>query len=392
MEYKLGELFNLQMGKTPDRHNFSYWNDGSNSWASIADLSKCEKYISETKEKITNVAVKESGIKTIPKDTVIMSFKLSIGKLAITSKPMYSNEAIMAFLDKHVVNISSGYLYYLLMQIKWLEESNKAVMGRTLNKATISQIKIKIHNQVEQKEIVERLDKIYYIIQWRKQQLKLTDDLIKSRFVEMFGDPVTNPLRWEIPSIEEVVSSDKNALKAGPFGSALKKEFYVKSGYKIYGQEQVINEDPFFGDYYIDKEKYKSLKACAVRAGDVLISLVGTYGKLLIMPQIFEPGIINPRLMKITFDKAKVNPIYFKYYFQSDSLRHKLSEKAHGGTMDILNLGIIRKLHMPLPPLELQNQFMFFVHQIDKLKVIKFLAVSERYLIINNQKGILKYG
>ena len=103
MEYRLDELFELQMGKTPSRDNKDYWNSGSNKWVSIADLSKCGKYIQETKECLSDKAIEESGINQIPENTVIMSFKLSIGKTAITVEPMYSNEAIMSFIDKRKV-------------------------------------------------------------------------------------------------------------------------------------------------------------------------------------------------------------------------------------------------------------------------------------------------
>ena len=219
-----------------------------------------------------------------------------------------------------------------------------------------------------QKQIVNVLGKCEKIISDRQSEIVKLDDLIKARFVEMFGDPIQNPKGWDMPLIEDVVANEKNALKAGPFGSALKKEYYVASGYKIYGQEQVISGDCTFGDYYIDEERYKSLENCAIQPGDVLISLVGTYGKLLVIPEVFEPGIINPRLVKITFDKEKVNPYYFKFFFQSESLKKALSENTHGGTMDILNLGIVRKIEMPLPPLKLQNEFVAFVYQVDKSK------------------------
>ena len=223
----------------------------------------------------------------------------------------------------------------------------------------------------KQQEIVDILDRVETILNSRQQELEKLDALVKARFIEMFGDPIQNPKGWDMPLIEEVVANEKNALKAGPFGSALKKEYYVASGYKIYGQEQVISGDCTFGDYYIDEERYKSLENCAVQPGDVLISLVGTYGKLLIMPEVFEPGIINPRLMKITFDKEMVNPYYFKFFFQSESLKKALSENTHGGTMDILNLGIVRKIKMPLPPLKLQNEFVDFVYQADKSKLLE---------------------
>lgn len=340
MEYKLGELFNLQMGKTPDRHNFSYWNDGSNSWASIADLSKCEKYISETKEKITNVAVKESGIKTIPKDTVIMSFKLSIGKLAITSKPMYSNEAIMAFLDKHVVNISSGYLYYLLMQIKWLEESNKAVMGRTLNKATISQIKIKIHNQVEQKEIVERLDKIYYIIQWRKQQLKLTDDLIKSRFVEMFGDPILNDRQFET-----ITGKDFFKLTNG---RAVLEEKRKVNGIPAYGGNGIS----WYTDEMLCEEDTLVVGRVGFQSGNVHL----VKGPLWVTDNAMYISEFYVGDCDLVFLCALMEHINFTRYQDAGDLK-KITQKP------------FMQMEFIFPPVNMQKQYSAFVHQIDKLKV-----------------------
>ena len=275
-----------------------------------------------------------------------------------------------AHVLKPKAGIDVDYLCYSLMFYKVDGMVNGATRMK-LTQTAMRKMLIPSRKIKDQREIVGILNKVQVLIKEEKEQIERYDELIKSRFVEMFGDPVLNTMGWPVPFIEEVISSEQNALKAGPFGSALKKEFYVKSGYKIYGQEQVIKEDPAYGDYYIDEKKYKDLKNCAVKAGDVLISLVGTYGKLLIMPEIFEPGIINPRLLKITFDKTKVNPVYFKYYFQSDSLKYTLSKNAHGGTMDILNLRIVRKLPMPMPPIELQNQFAAFVRQVDKLKFTK---------------------
>ena len=268
--------------------------------------------------------------------------------------------------------VSKEYLCYFMRSNSYYMKLLGNVTGTTrkrISRKNLENVKLDVPSKENQKEVVKQLDCLSKVIDLRNKELQLFDNLIKARFVEMFGDPIQNPKGWDMPLIEEVVANEKNALKAGPFGSALKKEYYVTSGYKIYGQEQVISGDCTFGDYYIDEERYKSLENCAVQAGDVLISLVGTYGKLLIMPEVFEPGIINPRLMKITFDKEKINPYYFKFFFQSESLKRALSENTHGGTMDILNLGIVRKIAMPLPTLKLQNEFADFVKQVDKSKV-----------------------
>ena len=283
--------------------------------------------------------------------------------------------------------VSKEYLCYFMRSNSYYMKLLGNVTGTTrkrISRKNLENVKLDVPSKENQKEVVKQLDCLSKVIDLRNKELQLFDNLIKARFVEMFGDPIQNPKGWDMPLIEEVVANEKNALKAGPFGSALKKEYYVTSGYKIYGQEQVISGDCTFGDYYIDEERYKSLENCAVQAGDVLISLVGTYGKLLIMPEVFEPGIINPRLMKITFDKEKINPYYFKFFFQSESLKRALSENTHGGTMDILNLGIVRKIAMPLPPLKLQNEFADFVKQVDKSKVAVQKALDKTQMLFDS--------
>jgi type I restriction enzyme S subunit len=173
--------------------------------------------------------------------------------------------------------------------------------------------------------------------------------------VEFFLRKYAQGEPWEMVNIEEIVSGEKNALKAGPFGSSLKKDSYVASGYKIYGQEQVIRGDASYGDYYIDEKKYRELESCKVQADDVLISLVGTYGKTLIVPKKFEPGIINPRLLKLTLNQNKILPIYFVSIFNDNSIMSQVVQMSYGGTMDILSLKVLRNLKLPLPPLDVQQ-------------------------------------
>ena len=156
------------------------------------------------------------------------------------------------------------------------------------------------------------------------------------------------PEGWGWVTLAHIQSHENYAVKAGPFGSALKKEFYVRDGYKIYGQEQVIRGDSEYGDYFIDESKYKELASCAIRPFDVLISLVGTIGKVLVLPDSAKPGIINPRLVKISLNLAFYRPSFFKAYFESGFLRSLYANESQGTTMDILNLGMIQRLPYPL--------------------------------------------
>ena len=313
---------------------------------------------------------------------VLISWSASLGVYVWNGGKALLNQHIFKVKFDKVDIDKSYFVYAVRYKLNDMGEKTHGATMKHIVKRDFDATEIPYPPLKKQIEIAINLDKISMVIKERKRELQLLDELIKARFVEMFGDPIQNPKGWDMPLIEEVVANEKNALKAGPFGSALKKEYYVASGYKIYGQEQVISDDCTFGEYYIDEERYKSLENCAVQPGDVLISLVGTYGKLLIMPEVFEPGIINPRLMKITFDKEKVNPYYFKFFFQSESLKKALSQNTHGGTMDILNLGIVRKIEMPLPPLKLQNEFVDFVHQVDKSK-FDTMTFAPIYAIIN---------
>ncbi|THD08363.1 restriction endonuclease subunit S [Metallibacterium scheffleri] len=171
------------------------------------------------------------------------------------------------------------------------------------------------------------------------------------------------PEGWVWCGFEQVSSADKHALKAGPFGSALKKDVYVPSGYKIYGQEQVIRGDHSFGDYFIEEAKFRELENCTVKPGDLLISLVGTAGKVLVLPENARPGIINPRLIKLSLNPSFIAPAYAAYMLQSAWATLFFKGQAHGGTMEILNLGIVKTLPVPLPPLREQHRI---VAEVDR--------------------------
>ena len=158
------------------------------------------------------------------------------------------------------------------------------------------------------------------------------------------------PEDWDSLDLNELGATGRPVIKAGPFGSSLKKEFYVSEGYKIYGQEQVIKNDAFYGDYFINQERYRKLKSCEVIPGDILISLVGTFGKILVIPDNALKGIINPRLLRISVDKTKFHIEYISHFLKSTKALDVLESKLQGGTMGVLNAGILKSFQIPLPP------------------------------------------
>lgn len=198
--------------------------------------------------------------------------------------------------------------------------------------------------------------------QWEKDKSlnkpskpRKVQELIDFSVDELSALPRHSSEHWKWVKLDKICAHKKHAIKAGPFGSALKKEFYVPDGYKIYGQEQVIAGDAEYGDYYISEEKYKELESCKVTPNDVLISLVGTVGRVLILPESARPGIINPRLVKISLNTKHYLPEFFKYFFESALVKSLYKFLAKGTTMDVLNVGIIESLPFPLCSIEEQR-------------------------------------
>ena len=363
MIVKLSDAFDLQMGKTPDRNDPACWG-GAHKWVSIADLTKAGKYITDTKECITDRGIEKSGIKPVPKGTVIMSFKLSIGKTAITTEEIYTNEAIMAFIDKGTYEIDTNYIYHLFSGKDWLEGSNKAVLGLTLNKATLSQKTIELPPLAVQKKVVEVLDRMDSLISLRKKQLQKLDDLVKSRFVEMFGDPEINPMGWKRMTIGDVCSS----IVRGPFGSALKKEFFVEpdeTTYKVYEQKHAIQKSASIGTYYVTAEKYNELKRFECVAGDILMSCSGTMGELYQLPEGCERGIINQALCKFTLNEKILSICFLEFMQQTIG---NLETKG-SGIQNIAAVSYVKAMPIIVPPMEVQERFAEFSGQVNISKL-----------------------
>lgn len=376
MRVKLKDIFDLQMGKTPSRSNLEYWNTTDYKWISKADLTKTSKYIFETKEYLSKSAIKDSGIKVIPANTVVMSFKLSIGKTAITKEDMYSNEAIMAFKDKHVINIIPEYIFYLFKYKNWEEGSNKAVMGKTLNKATLSEIEVEICSIEKQRQIVNILDKIMSAVDGRKQELQLLDELIKARFVEMFGDPVKNPKGWEVVTIGDIVTevrygTSKPAVEGGKY-PYLRMNNLTADGHLDLNDLKYID----IPDDEIEK--------CVVRKGDVLFNRTNSIelvGKTVVF-DLQEDMIIAGYIIRVRLNK-RLLPEILSQYMNLEALKDILRSMAKGAVNQAnINAQELQSIKVYIPDMELQKQFIEMKNQVDKSK-FDTMTFAPIYDIIN---------
>ncbi|WP_210811144.1 restriction endonuclease subunit S [Ideonella paludis] len=173
---------------------------------------------------------------------------------------------------------------------------------------------------------------------------------MKDSGVEWLGEV---PAHWSAVRLKFLASD----IKAGPFGSALTKDMYASSGYRVYGQEQVIPGDFSIGDYYIDEATFAQLAQYATQEGDVLISCVGTFGKIAVVPESAELGIINPRLIRLRV-VDKVSSSYLAEVLRSTVTFEQFSVLSRGGTMDVINIGTLSDIWVAVPPYSEQQSIL----------------------------------
>ena len=182
---KLSELFTFQLGKTPSRYNNEYWTKNGYKWISVADMGKYNRFTKDTTEFITDIAIADTGIKFVPANTVIMSFKLTIGRTAITSENIFTNEAIIAFLNKGKKYIHNEYLRLWLSLHDWSTGEMNAVKGVTLNQSSIGNTSLSVPPKELQDEFasyVEEIDKLKFEASERKKKA----DIEKENLIEKY--------------------------------------------------------------------------------------------------------------------------------------------------------------------------------------------------------------
>lgn len=223
----------------------------------------------------------------------------------------------------------------------------------------------------EQRAIAAELDAVQKMIEGYKAQLADLDALAQSIFLDMFGDPITNPKGWE----KEPIHNSCKIIR-GPFGGSLKKECFVPTGFAVYEQQNAIY-NTFSFRYFIDEQKFNELKRFSVIPNDLIMSCAGTMGKIAIVPQTAPKGIINQALMKISIIKD-LNVIYLKFLMESSLFQDSIENQAKGVAMkNVAAVRTIKNVLIPVPPLPLQQQFAERVEAIERQKELLQAQLAE---------------
>ena len=264
-----------------------------------------------------------------------------------------------------------GYFFYLFFSNYFL----KRIMAMTAKSSVdsvrmemIAEMPIPLPPLPEQQAIASALSDVDALIT-ALEQLIIKKRNIKQGTVQQL---ITGKKRlpgfggeWEVQKVSDFTLDKKGSIKIGPFGSQLKRETLVNQGYKVYGQENVYENNVELGDRFISTVHFNKLKSCELHPRDFVISMMGTIGKCMIMPNNIQNGIMDSHLLRLQLKNDNVDPIYLSQLFISSIIFNQIKQLSVGGIMDGLSSSIIQQINFPLPSLPEQQAIAQILSDMD---------------------------
>ena len=374
MRYKLGEICEIVSGSTPKTSVDEYWN-GNIKWITPAEISDDTYIVEDSTKKITELAVKKTGISPFPTGTVLLSSRAPIGKVAIAGCEMYCNQGFKNLICSERIN--NKYLYWFLKgNTEYLNSLGRGATFKEISKGIVSEIEIDVPEVEEQKKTVENLERTNRLIKLHRQELEAFDNLIKARFVEMFGDPMYNSKGFELRKYGELFE-----LNAGGTPSKSKAEYWEGGTISWIGSNMCQNTYIYENDgNYITEEGMAHSSARMFPIDTVLVALVGaTIGKTALLK--FETTT-NQNVLGIR--KIRENGYLPEFvFFYTQGLYQKFLNIGDGG-FTMASKGFISELPIPVVDINLQEEFSIFAEQVDKSKVAVQKALEQTQLLFNS--------
>lgn len=354
MEKFLPEICTIQYGFPFDSSKFS-----TSEGMPLIRIRDVVRGYSET---FTTEEYKEEYI--VNKDDLLigMDGEFNIAKWGKT--PALLNQRVCRLLP--MPEVDKNYLFYFMpSELKRIEEKTPFVTVKHLSAKELNKVKVPLPPLEEQRRIAALLDKVSGLITKRRAQLDKLDLLVKARFVEMFGDPVSNPHQYPISQLSEYIEF----LTSGSRGWS---QYFSDDGEYFITIKNVKNCSISLEDVqYIKPPDNAEAVRTKVKDGDLLISITADLGRTgVVTKEIADHGAyINQHLTCIRLNREKLNPLYVAYYMESPAGKMQFNAKNQAGVKAGLNFNAINSLKLVVPPLEKQGLFVEFVSQTDKSKL-----------------------
>jgi type I restriction enzyme S subunit len=360
---KLGTIASINMGSSPKSKYYNEQGDGLPFFQGNADFGGHPPQVTVW---CTNPD------KTADEGDLLLSVRAPVGDLNIADHYCCIGRGLVAISGKEANN---SFLYHLLsFERPRLESYAQGSTFRSINSGVLHNFPVQFPPLPEQRRIAEILSTVDELIQQTDAIIEAKQHLTQG-FINVLvktgvqDSPDTNkvqigpkqvkiPTNWDLLRVDELVTDDDDAIRTGPFGSKLKKEYFVSEGVKVYEQSNVYNKDFTQGNRFVTQDRYESeLTSYDANPGDVLITLQGTIGDAAVLPDNAEPGVINQKLMRVQVDSELCLPEYFATFFDESRLADfQIEAVSHGAVVSGLNISTISGIRVPIPSLQEQQR------------------------------------
>ena len=366
----LKDVCKINMGQSPNSSSYNDYGDGMPFFQGNANFG--ERY------PITRVWC-NTPTKIAQAEDILISVRAPIGALNYAKEECCIGRGLAAITpDRN--KVSQDFIYWALKGKKAeLNDKGNGSTFKAISRKILEETMIPDINFEQQHKCAENLEKIYGIIQNRRKELLALDDLIKVRFVEMFGDPVSNPKGWDMVELGELtgIGSSKRIFE---------KE-YVSEGIPFYRTKEIVElskGNSISTELYITEERFAEIKEQygVPKAGDLLISAVGTIGIIWIVDGKNDFYFKDGNLIRVD-SSDKFDSVYMKNLLENLIAEYK-KQISSGTAYAALTISGLTKMKVYDVPIELQNQFADFVHQVDKSKVAVQKALDETQTLFDS--------
>ena len=354
---KLGEVCTIVSGSTPKTSVASYW-DGNIKWITSAELNEDTFYIMDSVRHITEEGKEKTGLSYLPTGTVILSSRAPIGKTAIAGCEMCCNQGFKNLICSDA--IYNEYLYFFLKsKTDHLNSLGRGATFKEISKSIVESIEIPLPEVNQQKEIAEKFKKLEQLISLRKQQLAKLDELVKARFVGMFGEPVSNPLNWPTAELgkrcEIITGNTPSRAEPENYGTFIE---WIKS-------DNINTPSTFLTEAQERLSEIGFQKCRFVESGSLLMTCIA--GSLNCIGNVAVANrrvAFNQQINAVTPTHDNVLYLYWLMILSKPTI-HRTINMALKGILSKSQLSLIK---FPFPPFPLQNQFAAFVERVDQQK------------------------
>ena len=352
MTTQLEKICTINMGQSPDSSTYNEDGNGLPFFQGNADFGEIYPALRIWCSEPTKIAREKD---------ILISVRAPIGALNIANCECCIGRGLAALTVNENICVLEFLWHALSNKIEELNSKGTGSTFKAINKKILAETEIPLPPLDEQRKIAVVLDKVSDLIAKRRQQLDKLDLLIKSRFVEMFGDPVSNPYQWEKVSL-----SDLADVRIGPFGSLLHKEDYIVGGYPLVNPSHILDDKIIVDEKLsVSKQKYAELEPYHLQIGDVVMGRRGEMGRCAVVQC---DGLLCGTGSLLIRTKSDVTADYIQKIISFPSFKKTIEDMAVGQTMPNLNVPIVSNFQIIKPPLPIQEHYYSFVEQTEKTK------------------------